>query len=183
MGSRVFLTVAVDGAQIGQIRIELLDADVPKAAENFRALCTGDVSRAKAGAPGDGNLTFRSSRFHRILNGCAIQGGDIMRGDGTDGWSIYGRTFPDEKIALSNRVRQTHGRPGTVSVAALGGAHTNSSQFFITTAPARHLDGAHIVVGHVFDGLDVARQIERLPVDANDAPYADVQIVECGMLS
>ena len=182
MGSRVFLTVAIDGAQVGQIRIELLDTDVPKAAENFRALCTGDVKRAKAGAPGEGNLSFKGSRFHRILDGCAIQGGDIMRGDGSDGWSIYGHTFPDEKIQLSNRVRQTHSRAGTVSVAALRGAHTNSSQFFITTNPARHLDGAHIVIGHVYDGLDVARQVERLPVDSNDAPYADVRVEECGML-
>lgn len=179
---RVFLDVTIDGVDIGRIKIELYDADVPKAAENFRALCAGDVSRHKAGLSGDGKLSFKGSCFHRVMEGFAIQGGDIIRGDGSDGWSIFGRTFPDEQIAHQSRTRQTHAKAGTVSVVGLGAAHTNSSQFIITTSPARHLDGAYIVVGHVFDGLDVARQVERLPVDLRDRPHAEVRVIDCGML-
>jgi hypothetical protein len=68
-----YMDVAVDGKPLGRVVFELFWAEAPKTAENFRALCVGDV---------DPKLSFKGSRFHRIIPRFMVQGGDITRGDG-----------------------------------------------------------------------------------------------------
>jgi peptidyl-prolyl isomerase G (cyclophilin G) len=53
---------------------------------------------------------------------------------------------------------------------------------YSTTQPAPHLDNVHVVFGRVVGGVDVVRQIESLPVDANSRPLQDAKIVKCGEL-
>jgi len=73
--------------QSGKVIMELFTKQVPKTAENFRALCAGDKG------PG---LTYHGNIFHRIIKGFMCQGGDITRSNGTGGVSIYGDKFEDE---------------------------------------------------------------------------------------
>jgi len=122
-----------------------------------------------------GSLTFEGSRFHRVIPGFMVQGGDITAGDGTGGESIYGKTFADESFAIK------HGGPGTLSMANAG-ADTNGSQFFITLEATPWLNGRHVVFGQVLDGMDVVKAIEAVGSDSGDTSK-EVSIVASGEIA
>ncbi|KAI8331981.1 cyclophilin-like domain-containing protein [Choanephora cucurbitarum] len=169
---RVFFDIDIDGNRIGRIVMELFADEVPKTAENFRALCTGERGLGKiSNMP----LHYRGSIFHRIIKGFMCQGGDFTRRNGTGGESIYGTTFADESFS---RKHDTH---GLLSMANRG-PNTQSSQFFITTRPTPHLDGKHVVFGRVVSGYQVVERMENEPVDSNDRPLHNVMIATCGEL-
>lgn len=111
--------------------------------------------------------------FHRVIPNFMIQGGDIVKGNGMGGECIFGAHFEDENLD------GVHDAPGLVSMANAG-PDSNSSQFFITTAPAPHLDKKHVMVGRVIEGMDVIRRVELVPTNANDAPKRRVIISDCG---
>ncbi|KAK8968893.1 Peptidyl-prolyl cis-trans isomerase CYP40 [Platanthera guangdongensis] len=170
---RCFMDVSIDGELEGRIVIELFADVAPKTAENFRLLCTGEKGIGpNTGVP----LHFKGSRFHRVVKGFMIQGGDISAGDGTGGESIYGLKFEDENFELK------HQRKGVLSMAN-SGPNTNGSQFFITTTRTPHLDGKHVVFGKVLKGMGVVRSVEHTPVGDGDCPAVSVVIADCGVLS
>merc|ERR1711976_766848 len=82
----VFFDVSIGGRDSKRIKMELFADTVPKTAENFRQLCTGENTEK---APGGYALTYKNSSFHRIIPGFMCQGGDFTAGNGTGGWSIY----------------------------------------------------------------------------------------------
>ncbi|KAI8646132.1 cyclophilin-like domain-containing protein [Parasitella parasitica] len=169
---RVFFDIDIDGTRIGRIIIELFADEVPKTAENFRALCTGEKGLGKVS---NMPLHYRGSIFHRIIKGFMCQGGDFTRRNGAGGESVYGATFADESFA---RKHDTH---GLMSMANRG-PNTQSSQFFITTRPTPHLDGKHVVFGRVVSGYNIVETMENEPVDGNDRPLHNVMIANCGEL-
>ncbi len=146
---KVAVDVTIGGEPAGTITFELFADVVPKTADNFRALCTGEKGTGASGKP----LAYAGSPFHRIIPGFMIQGGDFTNGNGTGGESIYGARFEDENFQLS------HTEPGLLSMANAG-PNTNGSQFFITVAETPWLDGKHVVFGKVVDGMDVVKAME-----------------------
>ncbi|KAF9904843.1 Peptidyl-prolyl cis-trans isomerase D [Linnemannia zychae] len=170
---RTYFDITIGQEPIGRIVFELFADVVPKTAENFRALCTGEKGIGQStGKP----LTYKGAPFHRIIPDFMIQGGDFSNQNGTGGESIYGAKFEDENFDLK------HDKPFLLSMANAG-AGTNGSQFFVTTVPTPHLDGKHVVFGKVLKGVSVVREIERTPKGSGDAPLSPVIIADCGELA
>lgn len=169
--SKVFFDLTANGAPKGRVVFQLFDDVVPKTAENFRALATGEKGVSQLGH----KLTYKGSGFHRVIKNFMCQGGDFTNGDGTGGESIYGEKFEDENFQLQ------HDRPFLLSMANAGPG-TNGSQFFITTTPTPHLNGKHVVFGEVIQGKSIVRQLERCEKGENDKPKEDWVIADSGEL-
>ncbi|MBZ5713119.1 peptidylprolyl isomerase [Nannocystis pusilla] len=166
---RVYFDISIGGKPAGRIVFELFADVVPKTAENFRALCTGEKGVGRSGKP----LHFKGSSFHRIIPQFMCQGGDFTRGNGTGGESIYGEKFADENFKLR------HVGKYLLSMANAG-PNTNGSQFFITTAETPWLDGKHVVFGKVVSGSEVVDAMERVG-SRNGATSQTVTIEDSGL--
>ncbi|ELW64129.1 Peptidyl-prolyl cis-trans isomerase A [Tupaia chinensis] len=152
----VFFDTAVDSEPLGHVSFKLLADKIPKTAESFHVLNTGEK-----------RFGYKSSCFHRMIPGFMRQGGDFIHHNGIGGKSIYSEKFDDENFILK------HTGPG-ISYMANAGPKTNGSQFFICTAKTERLAGKQVVLGKVNElmnmvasmstlGLRMARPARRSP--------------------
>lgn len=164
----VYLDLEFNGLKAGRVVIELYNEIVPKTAENFRLLCTGECGLGKRGKP----LHYKGVRFHKVVPMCMVQCGDIVHNNGSSGESVYGEYFDDENFLVKHDIE---GIVGMVN----GGPNTNQSQFYITTQPCYHLDGTNVGFGKVVKGLNILVEMSDLPRE-NDIPLGNLIIANCG---
>jgi len=129
---------------------------VPKAAENFLALCASGQ--------------YDNCLFHRNIKNFMIQTGDPT-GTGKGGQSIWGRPFADEiRSTLKFNAR------GILAMAN-SGSDTNKSQFFITYSKQAHLEGKYTIFGKVIDGADSTLDaMEKVPVNDKNRPLNEIRL-------
>ncbi|KAJ2906987.1 Peptidyl-prolyl cis-trans isomerase-like 1 [Coemansia aciculifera] len=163
---RVFFEITCDKAPIGRIEMELFADVVPKTAENFRALCTGEKGYG-----------YQGSSFHRVIPQFMLQGGDFTNHNGTGGKSIYGTKFNDENFQLK------HTMPGPWCMANAV-PNTHGSLLFITTINTAWLDGKHVVFGKVLDdnSMAVVKKIESYGTSSGQTK-AKLVIEKCGEIT
>ncbi|KAG5461763.1 MAG: cyclophilin-like domain-containing protein, partial [Olpidium bornovanus] len=170
--------VAPGDLVLGRLTFRLFFEDCPKAAENFRALCTGEkgVSKVAPKKP----LYYKGCCMHRLVKGFVLQGGDL---------SIYGGAFKDEKAGLLKHRFAGRGYLGMAN----SGKDSNTSQFFITVSPdpslLAKLNGKHVCFGVVDDESDptaksVLDALERLEQKSprDESPAEEIWIHDCGQI-
>lgn len=161
--SKCWFEMSVAGKVLGKLVFELYDDITPKTAENFFTICSGTK-----------DLTYKGSPFHRIIPGFMLQGGDITRGDGRGGKSIWGEKFPDENFKVK------HTKKYQLSMANAG-PNTNGSQFFITVEKCTWLDGKHVVFGEVVEGFEIVDTLEKYGSDSGTTSKK-ITVSDCGAL-
>ncbi|CBK25367.2 uncharacterized protein [Blastocystis hominis] len=142
--AKTFLDIEIDGMPVGRIVIGLYGEVAPLATENFRGLCTGEYyASPKKKIP----MTYKGSRFQRIIPGFIVQGGHV-------GVGIYGKMFDNDPFVVSQN------RPGIVAMANLG-KNRNAAEFYITLANVAYLDKKLVAFGTVLEGMDVVYMMEQ----------------------
>ncbi|KAJ3787593.1 cyclophilin-like domain-containing protein [Lentinula aff. detonsa] len=174
-GSLVF--EAPNAPVVGRLVFSLYDEpDMQELRDNFVKLCTGEQGMCKS-APKK-PLWYKGVRIHRIVKDYIAQGGDVTRGDGTGGESIYGGKFNSSPIALS-----VPPKFGSLALANAG-PNTNTSQFFVVLSGAEsqlaRIRGKYDVFGEVVDGWQVLEQLNKVGTAEGDVLY-DVWIDDCGV--
>jgi peptidyl-prolyl cis-trans isomerase A (cyclophilin A) len=160
---------AIIYTSMGNIVCRLFPSEAPRTVINFVGLAKGTKPWTD---PATGKTTHRAlysgTTFHRVIPGFMIQGGDPEgTGEGSPGYKF------DDEIS-PNR----HFDKAGVLAMANAGPNTNGSQFFITVAPATHLEGHYSIFGEVVSGQDVADAISQVPRDEqNDKPLTPVKII------
>ncbi|KAI8989079.1 cyclophilin-like domain-containing protein [Trametes punicea] len=162
----------------GRLVFELDDSQgLSKTTTNFLALCTGEKGMCK-NAPNK-KLHYFGCPIHRIVKGFVAQGGDITRGDGSGGESIYGGKFNDEKAGLKKKMRR-----GSLAMAN-SGKNTNSSQFFVVLtddeSKLSKMNGKYVVFGDLKYGWDVLDRLDAVGGGVDGKPTMPVWIEGCGV--
>ncbi|KAG6620383.1 Peptidyl-prolyl cis-trans isomerase [Phytophthora cinnamomi] len=192
----VYLDLGVGDQPSRRLHIELFHEELPITTENFRLLCTGELrGKGKVKA-----LWYKNTRFHRVIPGFMMQGGDITHGamtwylhwksvpcglvthwlalcfdpgNGAGGVAAMGTSFEDESFLFKHQV-------GAVSMAHQNSS--NRSQFFICFGAPSWLDGKHVVLGQVLrDDLPHLAAFEATG-SASGRPTSAIVVTDAGQV-
>jgi len=171
-----------DDRVYGNIVIELFPNEAPLHVESFLSLIEGTY--------------YDFTKFHRVIDGFVIQGGDFENHDGTGGYAggWYGYcngestsdpcdqsewTIPDE---ANNGLLHV---PGVLAMAKTSAPNTGGSQFYIVPSDSMpsHLDGIHTVFGQVVSGMEHVDAISEVDTDQNDRPVNEVRLIHASVLN
>lgn len=150
----------------GRIVFEVFKKTVPRTAENFRALCTGETGWGRH---------YKNAIFHKIVPGKFIHGCDMDLQSGAGGISIYGRRFDDEEIWMP------HSHRGIVTMAVTK-PHDNNSQILILFAPCREFDHKNTVVARIIHNYALIEKAKDITPGENEKPLKRITIEDCGQL-
>lgn len=150
---------AIFYTNLGNFEIEFFEEDAPKTVENFKTLAS--------------NNFYNEVKFHRIIKGFMIQGGDPLTkmAEMESAWGTGGPGYMFE-----DEIHQNNRNEVFTLAMANAGPNTNGSQFFINTNNNNFLDDKHTVFGKVVSGEDIIRKIEDSETKAKDIPVNPVII-------
>lgn len=169
---KAFMTLNHGSQKLGTLHLELYEESVPHTVQNFVTLLNRPAAKG-----------YLNSTFHRIIPGFMAQGGDYTAGDGTGGISAAGGMMDDENFIH----KHDSVKAGCLSMAN-SGKNTNGSQFFVTFRPTPHLNGKHVVFGHVDlesgagAGAAILEAMENIPTGKDNRPLQPVTVVDCGLV-
>ena len=144
---------------LGTIEIELFEEQMPVTTKNF-------VELAEKGF-------YDNTKFHRVISGFMIQGGDPLSADDTKK-ARWGTGDPGYKI--KDEFGSVGNNKGTIAMANAG-PNTGGSQFFINLVNNNFLDSKHPVFGKVVNGLNIVEKIGSVQTQAGDVP-AEAVVIE-----
>ena len=140
---------------LGDILVEFFEDKAPKHVESFKKL-------AREGF-------YDGTRFHRVIPGFMIQGGDPN--SKSPNRASHGTGGPGYKVpAEFNDIKHTR---GILSAARSSDPNSAGSQFFLMVKEYPSLDGQYSVFGQVLEGMDVVDKIVALKRDRNDNPLEE----------
>jgi peptidyl-prolyl cis-trans isomerase B (cyclophilin B) len=145
------IDISIGGQPAGEVVAEFYPDKAPNHVRNFKWLAD--------------HKFYNGVKFHRVIKGFMIQGGDPTgTGGGGPGWALDAE-FNDIKHV-----------PGILSMARTNDPNSAGSQFFIMHGTTPHLDGQYSVFGKVIKGLEVVNKIAALPVGGpqNSSPMQEV---------
>jgi cyclophilin family peptidyl-prolyl cis-trans isomerase len=145
-------TIAEIHTSSGEIDVRFFPDKAPNHVKNF-------IDLAQSGF-------YNGIKFHRVIPGFMIQGGDPNTKSGApNSWGTGGS--PNKLKAEFNDIKHTR---GILSAARTSDPNSASSQFFVMVATAPSLDNQYSVFGQVVKGMEVADKIVNAARDANDRP-------------
>ncbi|KAK1937014.1 Peptidyl-prolyl cis-trans isomerase H [Phytophthora citrophthora] len=180
----VFLDVSIGSKSMGRLLIELRADIVPRTAENFRRLCTGETTETRTGR----RRHYARCPFHRVVKDKFCQSGDYANHDGSGGECTFDQSVQtDEKFASASAFDDEsfilrHTGAGVLSMANAG-PDSNTCQFYLHFSPQPSFDGKHVVFGCLMDAesYEVLEQINAVATDRGD-PKQPVKISKSGQL-
>jgi peptidyl-prolyl cis-trans isomerase B (cyclophilin B) len=165
MSEAVEQEVAVLHTNLGDIVLKFHPEKAPGHVENFKKLVREGF--------------YDGTKFHRVIPGFMIQGGDPNTKTGER--HTHGTGGPGYQIKAE--FNDTKHVKGILSAARSSDPNSAGSQFFLMVARSPHLDGQYTAYGEVVEGIEVVDKIVALPRDRGDNPLpANPAVIETAVI-